>query len=74
MEQVQHLGEDTTLLRVGNRSHVSGVRYRRDPARTRLAIEAALADAPSGRAPELGAGPASGADADLRVSGAGALR
>ncbi|WP_340376811.1 hypothetical protein U5640_18125 [Streptomyces sp. SS7] len=56
LEQVQHLGEDTTLMRVDNRSNVSGVRYRRDPARTRLAIEAALADAPSGQAPELGTG------------------
>ncbi len=56
VEHVQHLGEDTTLMRVSNRANVSGVRYRRSSERTRLAIEGALADAPRGQAPELGTG------------------
>lgn len=56
VEHVQHLGEDTTLMRVSNRTGVSGVRYRRDPEKTRVAIESALADTPAGQAPELGTG------------------
>jgi hypothetical protein len=56
VEHVEHLGADTTLMRVSNRTNVSGVRYRRAPEKTRLAITSALADAPAGQAPELGTG------------------
>ncbi|MFF0010667.1 Ig-like domain-containing protein [Streptomyces sp. NPDC005374] len=56
LEHVEHLGHDTTLMQVSNRANVSGVRYRRESERTRLAIESAVADAPRGVAPALGAG------------------
>ncbi|MFF0382840.1 hypothetical protein [Streptomyces sp. NPDC004286] len=56
LTEVQHMGGDTTLMRVTNRTKVSGVRYRREPDRTRLAIDSALAEAPAGAAAELGTG------------------
>ncbi|MFJ8358728.1 hypothetical protein [Streptomyces sp. NPDC093984] len=54
--RVEHVGHDITWMQVTNRAAVSGVRYRREPERTRIAIETAIAEAPSGQAPELGAG------------------
>ncbi|WP_432135012.1 hypothetical protein [Streptomyces sp. bgisy154] len=53
---VEHSGRDITWMRVTNRSKVSGVRYRREPERTRVAIESAIAEAPAGEARELGTG------------------
>ncbi|MFE1312365.1 hypothetical protein [Streptomyces sp. NPDC058755] len=54
--RVEHSGQDITWMQVTNRINVSGVRYRREPEKTRIAIESAIAEAPSGQAPELGAG------------------
>jgi len=54
--RVEHIGRDLTLMRVTNRANVSGVRYRREPERTRIVIDAAIADAPTGEAPQLGRG------------------
>ncbi|MFF5494771.1 hypothetical protein [Streptomyces aquilus] len=54
LEHIEHLGHDVTLMRVSNRMNLSGVRYRREPERTRLAIELAVADAP--REPASAAG------------------
>jgi hypothetical protein len=56
LEHIEHIGLDITLMRVGNRTNVSGVRYRREAERTRLAVDSAVADAPGGAAPALGAG------------------
>ncbi|WP_367321340.1 Ig-like domain-containing protein [Streptomyces sp. HUAS ZL42] len=53
---VEHSGQDVTWMRVTNRTNVSGVRYRREPEKTRIAIELAIAEAPAGEAPELGTG------------------
>ncbi|MGW3092851.1 hypothetical protein ACWDCC_05300 [Streptomyces sp. NPDC001102] len=54
--RVEHVGGDLTWMRVTNRSTVSGVRYRRDSEKTRVAVESAIAEAPAGEAPELGRG------------------
>ncbi|NUP16687.1 MAG: hypothetical protein HOZ81_11375 [Streptomyces sp.] len=54
--RVEHIGRDLTLMRVTNRANVSGVRYRRDPERIRIVIDTAVAEAPTGEAPELGRG------------------
>lgn len=54
--QVEHSGGDLTWMRVANRTTVSGVRYRRESEKTRVAIESAVAEAPAGEARELGTG------------------
>ncbi|GHK00429.1 hypothetical protein SY2F82_22260 [Streptomyces sp. Y2F8-2] len=54
--RVEHSCPDITWMQVANRANVSGVRYRREPEKTRIAVESAIAEAPSGQAPELGAG------------------
>ncbi|WP_030317323.1 PKD domain-containing protein [Streptomyces sp. NRRL B-3229] len=56
LEHIEHVGHDTTLMRVSNRANVSGVRYRRETERTRLAVDSAVADAPRGVTPALGTG------------------
>ncbi|MGW2705249.1 hypothetical protein [Streptomyces sp. NPDC001340] len=53
---VEHSGQDVTWMRVTNRTNVSGVRYRREPEKTRITIESAIAEAPAGEARELGTG------------------
>ncbi len=53
---VEHSGQDLTWMRVTNRAKLSGVRYRREPDRTRVAIESAIAEAPAGAARDLGTG------------------
>ncbi|WP_164835858.1 hypothetical protein [Actinacidiphila soli] len=46
--RVEHPGAQITWMQVSNRTNLSGVQYRHDSARTRLAIELATAAAPSG--------------------------
>ncbi|MEU6534966.1 hypothetical protein [Streptomyces sp. NPDC047000] len=56
VEKIEHSGRDVTLIRVSNRTKLSGVRYRLAPEKTRIALDSAIAEAPPGTAPQLGTG------------------
>jgi hypothetical protein len=49
LQDVQHMGEDATLMNVANRQTLSGVGYSDDAERTRLMIDLAIADSHGGR-------------------------